>query len=203
MANVKAEAANMTKLGWTRAQTVITYVADAVPYTRRRSGMEYFAFDDFSACEPLLTAHSSPLYRSRRSAAELNWRFHRNPRYAYETIGVRRDGALFGYVVLKLFRDPVTDAVVGDVVDLLWASDDGHAVEDMLRFAIGRFHDQRVPNVETWLQTNTIADHAGAAAGFRPTQQQRYLCVDVLDSQFMAMFRPSAWFLTMADAEVY
>lgn len=203
MANHKADAAHVKKLGWKRTETFVTYVADAAPHRASFDRMDFFALDDFRECEPLITARAHTLHATRRSAADLNWRFKRNPRYRYETFGVARKGELFGYLVLKVFRDPVTGESVGDIVDIMWSVDDSAACEAMLRFALSHFFDQGIRRAATWLQTNTMLDDAGLRVGFKPTTQQRFFCVAAIDSQRRDIDRSDRWFLTMADSEVY
>jgi hypothetical protein len=135
-----------------------------------------------------------------RGAAYLNWRFVRNPRYSYDLFAVRRRGEIFGYLVLKVFHDPVTGRVFGDIVDLRWAEDDRGALADMLGYALEHFRIQGVESAAIWLQTNTILDSVGLEAGFSFSEQRRFFCGSALDTR---LTDPCRWFLTLADSEVY
>jgi hypothetical protein len=127
----------------------------------------------------------------------------RNPWYRYASFLAVHRGQPFGYLVLKVFRDPKTGQALGDIVDILWAEDNPDALTEMLCFALGHFHAQGVPQATMWLQTNTLLDQIGRDLGFVETQQKRYFCCKVLDERYKWLEDPGCWFITMADSEIY
>jgi hypothetical protein len=138
-----------------------------------------------------------------RTATYLNWRFGDNPWHDYDLFVIERGSETFGYLALKVFRDPATGAAFGDVVDLLWREDDVDALSEVLRFALHHFHECGVSTAATWLQTGTVLDDAGREAGFRETEQKRTLCCRVLDGSGANLAEPLQWFFTMVDAESF
>ena len=138
-----------------------------------------------------------------RGAKYLTWRLKANPRYDYKLFVAHRHAEPFGYMALKVFKDPQTGNTVGDIVDLVWGEDVPDALGDMLHFALAYFRDRGVPQASIWLQTNTILDETARAAGFAPTAQARRFCSKLLDNQFEWLNDDSRWFITMLDAEIY
>ncbi len=143
------------------------------------------------------------LYAVRREANYLNWRFVQNPWYRYDLFQISKGTHLFGYIVLKVFKDPKTGEVFGDIVDLLWTEDDSGALGDMLRFALSHFHAQGVSKVTIWLQTNTALDEIGHDLGFVETEQKRYFCCKILDERYAWLKESNQWFITLSDSEIY
>jgi hypothetical protein len=109
----------------------------------------------------------------------------------------------FGCLVLKVFRDPLTGQLFGDIVDISWAEDDTEVLATMIRFALRHFQTQGVEQAAVWLQTNTVLDEVGQGIGFRALEQTRYFCGKGLDADSEYFADPQRWFLTMADCEIF
>jgi hypothetical protein len=138
-----------------------------------------------------------------RETAHMNWRFVHHPVYQYEIFLIKSNLQIFGYLILKVFRDPLTNERIGDIVDLFWGEDDAETLDEILRFALVHFHSKGIKKVVTWLKTNTIVDEIGRKMGFAETGQKRYLCCRVLDPTYNWLGDARHWFITMADAEIY
>jgi GNAT superfamily N-acetyltransferase len=189
-------------LGEIRAQTVATR-----PFVPRDASLAFLPAVRFGPeVDGILKAfrESHPgLVLVQRSRAYLNWRFVENPRYNYQLFLVRRVGRPVGYLVLKLFQEPRTGELVGDVVDVLWTEDRPEWLADMLGFALGHFHHLGVGRASLWFHTHTLLDDVGRAMGCEPTEVKRYALCKVLDKDCRRLKDPSRWFFTMADSESY
>jgi hypothetical protein len=139
----------------------------------------------------------------RRDTRFLNWRFTANPLYKYSVYLAYMNDRPFAYLTLKVFRDPQTGDVFGDIVDILWSEDDPNAIAGILRFALSHFATWGIKQTTMWLQTNTILDQIGRDLGFIETEQRRDFCCKVLDANYGWLKDARRWFVTMADSEIY
>lgn len=196
MANEKAERACVNGLGWKRINTFQTYFA--TPQKSEKFILEYEKINDF----PKIKLPTN-LFANARTSAYQNWRFIENVRYDYDIFAVHKNGNLFGYVVLKIFRDPVTNQAFGDIVDIVWSENDKELLADMLRFSLAHFAEQQVGNAAMWLQTNTLLDSVGVEIGFKQSAQQRFFCGKALQDDYKYLEESDQWFINMADSEVY
>jgi GNAT superfamily N-acetyltransferase len=210
MANSRAKEAHVHGLGWRQVNVFTDYVCP----TRLAShflpkAMEFIPCNSFTpkvidVLKWLDDCRAKrKLFSISRNPRFLQWRFLRNPRYSYHFFLCKLRGVPYGYLVLKEFRDPLTNSLFGDIVDLYWAEDDWGAVADMLRFALNYFYRHDVQQATVWLQTNSVLDQVGRDLGFEPTERQRYLCCKVLDDKYRWLEDRERWFVTMADSEVY
>lgn len=196
MANEKAERACVTGLGWKRINTFLT--AFATPEKSERFTLEYEKINNF----PEISLPTD-LFSNSRTSAYQNWRFIENARYNYDIFAAHKNGNLFGYVVLKIFRDPVSNQAFGDIVDIIWAENDRESIADLLRFSLNHFAEQKVGNAAMWLQSNTLLDNVGLEIGFKQSAQPRYFCGKALQKDFEYLEESDQWFINMADSEVY
>ena len=207
MANEKAYRACVEGLGWQRVNTFSTWLMDTSASIEANPRLSYHPIDNFESCEVLLEGGAnSPflgMFANRRSASYLNWRFVQNPRYAYSRFLVEGKSGIFGYLVLKLFGDPITHTVYGDIVDIYWIDDDTESIRDMLQFAQTWFKQAGASTAAIWLQTNTRLDQVGIELGFKSQPLSRYFCCRTLSSPYDWLNEPSRWFITMADSEIY
>ncbi len=139
----------------------------------------------------------------RRDPAYLNWRFNQNPKYTYDVFRINSDSHVFGYLVLKIFTNPLSGEKFGDIVDLLWGEDNLDMLRESLRFAFKYFSERGIPKSIMWLQTGTILDEIGRELGYKTTGQKRYFICKVLDPAFQWLENPKHWYISMADAEMY
>lgn len=200
MANEKAERACVNGLGWQRINTFLTYFAEPAK-SESKFILEYEKINEFSAFSEVKV--SSNLFFNPRTIEYQNWRFIENTRYNYDIFAAYKNGEPFGYVVLKIFRDPLTDQAFGDIVDIIWAEDDKEAVTEMLKFSLSHFLHQNVGKAAIWLQTNTLLDRVGLEVGFKQSDQKRFFCGKVLQDGYKNLEESESWFVNMADSEVY
>jgi hypothetical protein len=205
MANEKADRACVNGLGWKRINTFLTCFAKPDElHNKTKYIPEFEKVENFSSCDSIIkNACQKNLFANTRSVEYLNWRFMENPRYAYDVFVAHKNGLPFGYAVLKIFRDPVTNQAFGDIVDILWIEDDKEALADMLRFSLAHFHNRNVGSVAMWLQTNTVLDEIGLEIGFRQSEQKRFFCGVALKENFKCLEDAGSWFINMSDSEVY
>lgn len=196
MANEKADKACVDGLGWTRINTFLTCFA--TPVKSRKFALEYEKINDF----PEMNLPTN-LFANARTSAYQNWRFIENARYDYDIFAAHKKGELFGYVVLKIFRDPASNQAFGDIVDIVWAENDKESLADMLRFSLNHFAEQNAGNAAMWLQTNTLLDTVGSELGFKQSKQQRFFCGKALQDDSKYLERAENWYINMADSEVY
>lgn len=196
MANEKADRACVNGLGWTRINTFLT--AFATPEKSGNFNLEYEKINSF-----LEIKLPFDLFANERSSAYQNWRFIENARYSYDIFATHKNGELFGYVVLKIFRDPLSGQAFGDIVDIVWAENDKESLGDILRFSLNHFAEQTVGNAAMWLQTNTLLDEIGLEVGFKLSEQKRFFCGKALREDFKYLENAKNWFINMADSEVY
>jgi GNAT superfamily N-acetyltransferase len=210
MANEKANQACVDGLGWHRINTINTSFLKCNNAEESQRTLSYQAIDNFEDCAELLNqqqyamnVEKHSLLANERSVDYLNWRFVENPRYRYARFVAEKSSGVFGYIVLKVFRDPVSEKSFGDIVDLFWLENDVKALRDILLFAVSWFKQAGVSESTMWLQTNTVLDQVGKDLGFALRQQPRYFCCNVLDACYNWLKDPNRWFITMADSEVY
>ncbi len=210
MANEKANQACVDGLGWHRINAFNTSFLKCNNAEEGKRSLSYQFIDSFADCAELLNHQrravnfeESDLFANQRSVDYLNWRFVENTRYSYARFVVEKPSGIFGYLVLKVFRDPVSKSLFGDIVDVYWREDDVEALRDMLLFAVSWFKHAGVSECAIWLQTNTVLDRVGKDMGFTVHQQPRYFCCDVLNARYDRLKDSARWFITMADSEVY
>lgn len=196
MANEKADRACVNGLGWTRINTFLT--AFATPAKSENFTLEYAKINSF----PEINLPFS-LFANIRTSDYQNWRFIENVRYTYDIFAAHKNGELFGYVVLKIFRDPVSGHAFGDIVDIIWAENDKESLAELLRFSLNHFAEQNVGNAAMWLQTNTLLDNIGLENGFKLSDQKRFFCGKALREDYKYLENAENWFINMADSEVY
>lgn len=196
MANEKADRVCVNGLGWTRINTFLT--AFAKPEKSENFRLEYEKINSFPEINLPLE-----LFANERTSDYQNWRFIENARYSYDIFAAHKNGELFGYVVLKIFRDPVSGQAFGDIVDIIWAENDKESLADLLSFSLNHFAEQKVRNAAMWLQTNTLLDGIGLENGFKLSEQKRFFCGKALREDFKYLENAENWFINMADSEVY
>jgi hypothetical protein len=186
---------------------MVTYICDTRPQNFDPNIIDTLAVSRFDRwVDEVVTAFQRmhpQLTSVKREVHYLNWRFTENPTYHYNLFQVLYGRQVFGYLVLKVFKDPTTGQITGDIVDILWAEDNADRLSEMLRFALAYFHDQGVPQSAIWLQTNTILDEVGSEVGFVKTNQKRSFCCKVLDERYAWLKDSKVWFVTLSDSEVY
>lgn len=189
-ANAAGRGAVEHGLGWTVVAAIPAYVWSADgPTTMTSSGGG-------------LTTAAAPGPR-RRVAFEYPadyaaWRFARHPEYAYWTV----PAAAGGSAVLKLFTDPMTQEVIGDIVH--WTEPSGaDDLAALLHGAVASLRQRRVRAITTWAPARGSRDHLLRQCGFQPRPQTRYFCVQVQRPALRALETAEAWRWEQADTDVY
>ena len=152
--------------GW-GVQAPLSSVFNALLWARRRirSRAKEFIVDrhegpfgeEFDALESSLGGQGN-VVRLRRMAEDLNWLYRRNPVTSYETITVRRDGELMGFVVFSVSRNRVR------VVDLVASSD--RARLGLLREVVDTAGSRRKEFVDMWRLSTSRESGFVHKAGF-------------------------------------
>jgi GNAT superfamily N-acetyltransferase len=205
MANQRADRAHADGLGWSRVMTISNFVCQTSCAPTPPQDFKFHLHRDFDAgaVESIVALQATSRTSNLRSAKYLRWRFVKNPWYRYSLFLVSVRGQPFGYLVLKTFRNPQTDAASGDIVDVIWPQDHEHGLSAMLCFALGHFRDSGLSEASVWLQTNTMLDQVGKSLGFVESSQKRFFCAKILDERCRYLEEPARWFVTMSDAEIY
>jgi len=204
--NQRGAGAWLATEGWVRITQMTTCVCETRPSKKNLNIdiREVSCFDhEVDTISDVFSYYYPSLTFTKRDAQFLNWRFVENPVYNYSIHVVHLNGVIFGYLVLKVFRDPITGKTFGDIVDILWSDDNSNMIFYMLEFALDYFYNQGIKQVATWLQTNTILDEIGYDIGFKDTEQKRDFCYKPLDQNYIGLKDPENWFIKLSDSEVY
>jgi len=134
--------------------------------------------------------------RFLKDADYRRWRFDRNPTYRYEVITVNKSTA-----TTKLFVEPATGIVYGDIVDvdIFDASDSSRLIYE----AISRMREKNVVSITTWSMPHTHLYPVFRAVGFKESPQERYFCVKVVQKEYSMLEDIMNWDLVQADAEIF
>lgn len=206
LANARARAAHVDGLGWEEIQRVPAWTrsTEALPLAAGR--LHFVPFDLFT---PDMAPDLEEMQRdragmaaTRRTVDSLNWRFARNPWHRYELFQAMQQAQRVGFLALKMFRDPVSGRLSGDLVEILWRPDQEDAIAEMLTFAARHLGAEGAPDVTAWLP-NQASARAAARFGFTMTRPERYLCCASRGDRADWFSDASAWVLTMADSEVF
>jgi hypothetical protein len=206
MSNARADVAHVKGLGWTP-------LAVFRDYTRKTSGLvpsgriavgeiAGFSESDRQLIDRLDGRPAPSRLRLSRSACDLNWRLFENPRYHYQVLRCTVSGAPVGFLALKIFADPVTKVVFGDVVDVL-ADDDPDLARELLSLALIHFERLGIAQATTWLYTGTPLDEAGRALGFEPVARPRQLSCRLFERAPTWLREAECWQVSMLDTDVY
>jgi GNAT superfamily N-acetyltransferase len=209
MANRRAAAAHAGGLGWTKVQAYRDWVCPTGA-ARASSGRLTWenvaspgAEEDRLLKESVARRRAEGALALHRDSRWLRWRFAENPRYRYRILRGSLQGMPWGLLLLKTFTDPISGESFGDIVDVAWLDPDPALLLEALQWALAQFAAAGVPRASMWLQTNTALDAAGIQAGFTVTDRERFLLTSPRSDNAGRMEDPAAWFVTMADAEVY
>ena len=147
-------------------------------------------------------AHDERLV-AERTAEWVAWRFGRNPRYKYRQLVFAENDATVGYAIVKIFEDPATGILSGDIVDFMPATNDVLMTADMLGIACQSLVEDGVDRVSGWLLRDPLIAAASTLCGFMPSEQVRNACWKVLDEGAAPTDGPDSWFFSMADVELF
>jgi len=152
---------------------------------------------------PLRTDYAMSRQETSRSCFEKaddyrSWRFEKNPEYRYFTVNVDE-----GYSTAKLFTDPITGVIYGDIVDLTLAHRTGSTLFSLLSLTCDQLKRRGAQWITTWAMPETLGSDVAEALGFVQHDQERYFCVRVLNCAYGDLYEFSRWDVVQADTEVY
>jgi hypothetical protein len=206
MANLRANFAHVKGLHWRQISIFENYIR----VTSDLSLLEHKSFQFIPAQKiknefwnKEIIRKSPSIICNKRSNDYLKWRFLDSPWYKYEYFYVVRNAKEFGYIILKIFRDPQSRISFGDIVDMMWIEDDPIAIDQMVKFAITYFYRKGIHHATIWLQGNSILEDVGVKLGFSETDQKRYFSCKVINNCYEWLKDHRRWFITMADSEIY
>lgn len=132
-----------------------------------------------------------------RDSVELKWRFGDNPDHRYTIIRIDKDA----FAIVKIFVDPVTGEDFGDIVDFSYRFDDG--LQENLFYPAAEYLKEKAVNRVTCWPSSPDLVRVLRIIGFKETTQERYFCLNALQSGHGYLYDASGWFLVEADAEIY
>ena len=205
MANETGANALTRGLGWSQINTYISFVAETKKTREFPSDPQITIIETHSLELDYFGEHfhNRGLCLIQDDLQYRRWRYNENPRFRYSQFKAIRNGEVFGYLVLKIFTDPVTAKTFGDIVDIRWHKDNASGLTQMLLFALNYFRQRQVRLAVMWLQSNTILDQVGLDLGFRRIDQNRYFCGMALKPEHKSLELPESWFLTLSASEIY
>ncbi len=127
----------------------------------------------------------------------VKWRFRNNPIYRYNEITINKNS----HAVTKLFNDPVTKVMYGDIVDI--KLNQPASFNSLFNKIVERMVENKVHALTTWALPHTEAFFYLNKIGFMSSPQERYFCIKLLDSSCAELEQIENWNLVQADAEIY
>ena len=135
-----------------------------------------------------------------RSPNYMNWRFTNNPLYLYEIVEIKN--GYFG--IVKVFIDPATKDVCGDIVDFECPLKDQDSIRDVANSCRHYlFVKKRVQSVTAWAVPYAKLHDLFTQVGFVPADRERYFLIKPLKKISDGYFDLGNWHLVEADSEVY
>ncbi len=127
------------------------------------------------------------------------WRFELNPEYDYSYVKLNTGE----FAVTKVFRDPVTGADYGDIVDFECCLYNRKLLQELFLKACKHLKEKKVEAITTWALPQTPLSEVVESLGFTETQPERYFCIKVLKPGVEQEYDFSRWHLVQADSEIY
>jgi GNAT superfamily N-acetyltransferase len=127
------------------------------------------------------------------------WRFDRHPDYEYTYVKL----VTGEFAVTKVFKDPVTGVLYGDIVDFECDLNNQVLLRELFLKANTHLKEQGVEIVTTWALPHTPLREVVESLGFVDTPQERYFCLKILKDEYEYLYDLSRWHLVQADAEIY
>lgn len=172
--------------GWSHTGTVKTYTLRGTEVLEKETGHETNDQDrEF-------------VYFSK-SAEYRKWRYEMNPEYDYTYIKLNTGE----FAVTKIFKDPVTGASFGDIVDFEGSLSNRDILRELFLKACGHLRNEGVEAITTWALPDTPLSNIVSSLGFAETQPERYFCFKALTPGNDRTYDFSRWHLVQADSEVY
>lgn len=128
-----------------------------------------------------------------------SWRYEQNPIYKYERVLGKKSS----FAVIKIFTDPITKKVYGDVVDFSCDLSDIKSILGLYLSACRRLQARGARIIATWILPHLTLAKILVESGFKAVIQERYFCVKLLGPEFFPMLDINNWHLTQGDTEFY
>lgn len=133
----------------------------------------------------------------KKSGSWQNWRYDSHPNYKYKKIIKDKNN----FLIVKIFTDPETRIRYGDIVNVKQNNLKSLAV--LIAKANDYFISKNIKTITTWALPHTQIFGFFMLLGFKPSPQERYFCLKVLDKKFNYLNDIKNWQLVQADAEIY
>lgn len=127
------------------------------------------------------------------------WRYDISPVYSYNKIGLSNAAS----AIIKLFTDPTTGEIWGDIVDYDCRSGDHNELGDLFLLTIDYLFEKGASSINTWALPHTLLHGWLTSVGFEKLSRERYFCVKALQSVHNYLYDVAQWDLVQADAEIY
>jgi GNAT superfamily N-acetyltransferase len=127
------------------------------------------------------------------------WRYNHHPEYKYVYVALNSGE----FAVTKIFKEPVTGVLYGDIVDFECNLNDMYCLRELFFRASTYLKGEKVESIVTWALPHIPLCEVLKSIGFTELPQERYFCVKVLNKRYDYLYYISQWHLVQADAEMY
>jgi len=127
------------------------------------------------------------------------WRFDQHPEYKYTYVRL----VTGEFAITKVFKDPVTGARYGDIVDFECDLNNQKLLRELFLQACIDLKSQHVESITTWALPHTPLYRVVESLGFIELPQERYFVMRVLNHKYEYLYDLSRWHLVQADCEIY
>lgn len=146
-----------------------------------------------------LNLSDSSLIHFFKNEKYIDWRFGKNPTYSYERLELDKSN----FAMTKIFIDPLTGSVCGDIVDFSIDPEKPEKTGELFNFACKYFNEKNIKTITTWALPHTDLYKILLSMGFEELPQERYFCLRSLDPKLDKLYNINNWQLVQADAEIY
>jgi GNAT superfamily N-acetyltransferase len=141
----------------------------------------------------------STKYKFRHDDSYRDWRFFHNPEYVYHYIHTTEQV----FSVVKLFTDPSTQRIYGDIVDFRCDIHNAFQICELISASCDKLFQMGCEAITTWSLPNMLMSAILKEMGFVEDQQERYFIINVLNENVKDMYDIKNWHIVQADAELY
>lgn len=138
-------------------------------------------------------------YKFRYDDSYRDWRFFHNPEYVYHYIYITEQV----FSVVKLFTDPSTQRIYGDIVDFHYEGCNAAQIADLISLSCDKLFQLGCEVITTWSLPSMLLTAILKKMGFFMDFQERYFIMNVLNENVKDMYDINNWHIVQADAELY
>lgn len=136
-----------------------------------------------------------------RSHEYLNWRYVAEPTRKYTVLGLKDEGQLKGYAVIKLY--PNGTQLEGDIVDILAVHDEA-VYDELVSHSLQLLFDKGVAAVNMWFNTHHPLHPLLERWGFRLAAPVIWLGArPFVENGAAPVLDYRNWYITMGDSDVF